>query len=381
MHDALQQLLAALGLSLRMFWQMFWGLNLGFALSAVIEVMISKDQMSRLMPDARPGSIARASLLGAVSSSCSYAAVAMARAAIRKGGDFTAAMCFQFAATNLVIELGVLMWIMLGWQFAAAEIAGGLIMIVLIAAGLRLFMPRKLRDAAAKNAKGKAKGAMEGHAAMSMAKRKGDWRQRLTSREAWIQVSHYYVMNWSMVWKDIAIGLLVAGALGSWVPKDLWQLLFFHGHGTLTMLWGAAIGPLIALLAFTCSVGNVPLAAVLWNGGIGFGGVVAFIFGDLIIPPLLNIYRKYYGGRTAVRLLLAFYLAMVLAALLVAAIFTLSGMVPEPGHASAGSASIKLDYTAILNMLFGAIALGLTVTFTRSGGPRMMRMMSASDRK
>lgn len=375
------ELLAALGLSLRMFWQMFWGLNLGFALSAVIEVMVSKDQMSKLMPDARPASIARASLLGAVSSSCSYAAVAMARAVVRKGGNFTAAMCFQFAATNLVIELGVLMWISLGWQFAAAEFAGGIVMIVLLASFLRWFMPRRRRQDAVATAKGKAKGAMEAHAAMAMEKQSGSWRERLSSRKGWIAMSHNYVMNWTMVWKDIAIGLLAAGALGSWVPKDAWQLVFFDGHGWLTALWGAVIGPLIAMLAFTCSVGNVPLAAVLWNGGIGFAGVVAFIFGDLIIPPLLNIYRKYYGGQSTARLWLAFYLAMVLAAIAVAACFTLGGIVPQPGHAQVGNASIEFDYTAVLNLLCGALAVTLLITFARSGGPKMLRMMATQDRR
>ncbi|NGY03298.1 permease [Solimonas terrae] len=367
--------LDALSLSGRMFWQMFWGLNLGFALSAVIEVMISKDQMSRLMPDAGAASIARASLFGAVSSSCSYAAVAMARAVVRKGGDFTAAMCFQFAATNLVIELGVLMWVMLGWPFAAADFAGGIVMIVLVAGGLRLFVSERLRRDAVHHAKGDARGAMEGHAAMAMGKQQGSWRDRLGSRQGWIAVSHNYVMNWSMVWKDIAIGLLVAGALGSWVPKDAWQLVFLQDHGWLTAVWGAAIGPLIALVAFTCSVGNVPLAAVLWNGGIGFGGVIAFIFGDLIIPPLLNIYRKYYGGRTTWRLLVVFYLAMVLAALIVEGLFSLLGAIPEPGHVKVAQTAIELDYTAVLNLLLGGAGLTLAIVFARSGGPAMMRRM------
>lgn len=368
--DLLHAVGDALWLSLRMFWQLFWGLSLGFAFSAIIEVMISKDQMSRLMPDARAGSVLRASLLGAVSSSCSYAAVAMTRSVIRKGGDFTAAMCFQFAATNLVIELGVLMWILLGWQFAAAEIVGGIVMIGLIAVGLRWFVPRALREEAVRHAKGDAQGRMEGHAQMAMEKQNGSWRNRLSSRKGWIAVSHNYVMNWSMVWKDIAVGVLIAGALGSWVPDAAWKAVFFEGHGVLSAVWGAVIGPVIALAAFTCSVGNVPLAAVLWNGGIGFGGAIAFIFGDLIIPPLLNIYRKYYGGRTSARLLIAFYLTMVIAALVVEALFTAFGAVPDGGHATVSSATITFNYTAVLNVVFGVLALVLGITFSRAAAGR-----------
>ncbi|NKF22982.1 permease [Solimonas sp. C16B3] len=367
----------ALWLALRMFWQLFWGLSLGFALSAIIEVMVSKDQMSRLMPDARFGSIARASVLGMVSSSCSYAAVAMTRSVVRKGGDFTAAMCFQFAATNLVIELGVLMWLLLGWQFALAEFVGGVVMIVLIALGLRLFVSRALRDDAVEHAHGDAMGRMEGHAQMAMAQQDGNWRDRLFSRQGWIAVSHNYVMNWSMVWTDVLIGMLIAGALGSWIPDQAWKTVFFEGHGVLSAVWGALIGPFIALLSFTCSVGNVPLASVLWNGGIAFGGVIAFIFGDLIIPPILNIYRKYYGGRVTLRLLLAFYLTMALAALAVEALFTPLGLVPQGGHATVVSASIRLNYTAVLNALFGLVAVILGVVFMRSGGPKMMRMMAS----
>ncbi len=376
MVNLLHSLGEALWLAFRMFWQIFWGLSLGFALSAIIEVMMSKDAMSRLLPNARPGSILRAGLLGAASSSCSYAAVAMARSVVRKGGNFTAAMCFQFAATNLVIELGLLMWVLLAWQFAAAEFIGGTIMIVLLALGLRLFVSRRMRESAVAHAKGDAVGAMEGHAEMAMAKQDGTWRQRLSSHKGWIAVSHNYVMNWSMVWKDILVGLLIAGALGAWVPEHIWQAFFFQGHGWTTALWGAVIGPLIALAAFTCSIGNVPLAAVLWNGGISFGGVVAFIFGDLIIPPILNIYRKYYGGKPTVRLLAAFYLAMVLAALAVEALFGALGGLPQTRQATVANATIALDYTTWLNILFGSVALVLGVAFARTGGPAMMRMMA-----
>lgn len=376
MLDALGQ---ALWLSLTMFWQIFWGLSLGFVFSAIIEVIVSKDTMSSLLPDGGSRSIAKAGLLGAATSSCSYAAVAMARSVVRKGGNFTAAMAFQFAATNLVLELGILMWVLMAWQFALAEFIGGTIMLVLIGVGYAWFLPKKIEDEAVEHAKGDGKGAMEGHAEMAMGKHEGTWQQRLTSRKGWIAISHSYVMNWSMVWKDILVGLLIAGALGAWVPDHFWQSFFLQGHNPwVVALWGAAIGPLIAMAAFTCSIGNVPLAAVLWNGGISFGGVVAFIFGDLIIPPILNIYRKYYGARPTLFLFVSFYLIMVVAALCVEGLFVLSGWIPGGHDQVVQAAKISLNYTTMLDALFGLAAAVLLVMFLRSGGPKMMRMMSGS---
>ena len=196
------------------------------------------------------------------------------------------------------------------------------------------------------------------------------------SRDGWVAISHSFVMNATMVWKDIVIGLLVAGALGAWVPSSFWKAFFFDGGNPwLVALWGAVIGPLIAMAAFTCSVGNVPLAAVLWNGGISFGGVVAFMFGDLIIPPLLNIYRKYYGAKPMWFLLGSFYLTMVVAALCVDGLFTLAGLVPEARNATEDLAHIRFNYTSVLDIVFGVVALTLVVVFVRTGGPAMMRRM------
>jgi len=367
----------ALWFAFAMFWQIFWGLSLGFAFSAIIEVLVPKDTLSRLLPDRGPRSIATAGVFGAATSSCSYAAVAMARSIVRKGGDFTAAMAFQFAATNLVLELGVLLWVLMAWQFAAAEFLGGTIMLILLSAGYSLLLPQKLERAAVEHAKSDAQGAMEGHAAMTMGQRSGTWRERIALREGWVAISHSFVMNWAMVWKDILAGLLIAGALGAWVPDHFWQTFFLQGHNVwLTVLWGAAIGPLIALAAFTCSIGNVPLAAVLWNGGISFGGVVAFIFGDLIIPPILNIYRKYYGAKPTLFLFITFYLVMVLAALGVEGLFFLFGGVPTQRGKTVAMAMISFNYTAVLNIVFFIVAAFLVFTFFRSGGPKMMRMMA-----
>jgi uncharacterized protein len=367
----------ALWMAFTMLWQIFWGLSLGFLFSAVIEVVVSKSEMSKLLPDASPRPLTVASLLGAASSSCSYAAVAMARSIVRKGGDFTSAMAFQFAATNLVLELGVLMWVLISWQFAAAEFIGGPIMIVVLTLLFRFFLKDSLENEAIEQADKGIAGSMEGHAAMSMGEQHGTWKQRLTSRDGWIAISHSYMMNWAMLWRDIGIGLLIAGALGAWVPDSFWQKFFLVSHPTAAMIWGAFVGPLIAVASFTCSVGNVPLAAVLWNGGISFGGVASFIFGDLIILPILNIYRKYYGGRMTVFLAVTFYLAMVSAALTVEALFQSLGWVPPERHTAVVDAAITFNYTTVLDIIFGAVFIVLTVAFFRTGGPEMMRMMES----
>jgi len=369
----------ALWMAFTMLWQIFWGLSLGFLFSAVIEVVVSKSEMSKLLPDASPRSLTVASLLGAASSSCSYAAVAMARSIVRKGGDFTSAMAFQFAATNLVLELGVLMWVLISWQFAAAEFIGGPIMIIVLVLLFRFFLRQSLKKEAIEQADKGIAGSMEGHAAMSMGEQHGTWKERLSSRDGWIAISHSYVMNWAMLWRDIGIGLLIAGALGAWVPDSFWQKFFLVSHPTVAMIWGAFVGPFIAVASFTCSVGNVPLAAVLWNGGISFGGVASFIFGDLIILPILNIYRKYYGGRMTVFLAVTFYLAMVSAALVVEALFQSLGWVPTERHTAVVDAAITFNYTTVLDIVFGVVFVALGIVFFRTGGPRMMRMMEGGE--
>jgi uncharacterized protein len=366
----------ALWMALTMLWQMFWGLSLGFLLSAVVENVVSRHGMAKLLPDASPRAVLRATLLGAASSSCSYAAVAMARSAIRKGADFTASMTFQFAATNLVLELAILMAWLIGWPFAAAEALGGIVMIAVVAMLFRWLMPRSLEQGAIERAKRGLAGHMEGHAGMSMAAPEGDWQARLLSRKGVIAISHSYVMTWAMLWRDIGVGILVAGALSAWVPDSFWQRFFLTSHPLLAALWGAFAGPLIALASFTCSVGNIPLAGVLWRGGISFGGVASFIFGDLIILPIINIYRKYYGGRMTLFMTLCFYGAMVFAALIVEGIFALAGWIPSRDVGQSASPAITMNYTSVLDMTFGLVFAVLVIVFFRSGGVDMMQMMN-----
>jgi uncharacterized protein len=367
----------ALGMALAMGWEILWPLILGFALSAVVQAAVSKQQMSWLLPDDRPRSIATALALGAASSSCSYAAVALARSIFRKGAHFTAAMAFAMASTNLVLELGLIMLVLLGWQFTLAEFVGAPLMVVFLILLFRMFLSPDLLEQAKKQANKGIAGRMEGHAEMDMSVTEGGslW-QRMTSDRGLTAISHYFVMDWAAVWLDIVGGLLIAGALAAWVPNPFWQSFFLTGHPVLATLWGPIVGPLVAVISFVCSVGNIPLAAVLWNGGISFGGVIAFIFADLIVIPVLNIYRKYYGLKMAGFLFATFYVAMAVAALIVEVIFSGFALVPSEHSARVVEASITWDYTTWLNLAFLILAAFLVWRFLKTGGPAMLSMMN-----
>jgi uncharacterized protein len=369
----------ALAISGSMTWEILWALILGFALSAAVQAVVRREVIIRLLGDDRPRTLALAAGLGAASSSCSYAAVALARSLFRKGASFTAAMAFEIASTNLVVELGVILALLIGWQFTLAEFVGGPIMIVLLAVLFRLFLRQRLLDAAsAQAAKGLA-GSMEGHAAMDMTiQAEGSVCQRLRSRQAFTAVSHIFVMEWAAVIRDIVLGLLIAGAVAAWVPDSFWGHLFLTGHPLASKLWGPLIGPVVSLLSFVCSIGNVPLAGVLWNGGISFGGVVAFIFADLLIVPILVIYRKYYGMRMMLFILATFYAAMVAAGYLIELIFGGLGLIPAGRHAKVTEASIQWNYTTVLNIIFLLLATALCYRFVRSGGIAMLKMMGGA---
>jgi uncharacterized membrane protein YraQ (UPF0718 family) len=358
-----------------MAWELLWALCLGFLLSSIIEACVSKENVGKLLPDSSAKTIVIASALGAASSSCSYAATALARTLFRKGANFIAAMAFQFASTNLVIELSVLLAVLLGWQFMAAEFVGGPIMIALIVLFLRATLKPKLLAAAQAQAMKNLPGKMEGHAAMDMSLHTGTFWQKLSSRQGITATSHYFWMDWYSLWPDIGGGLLIAGCLGAWVPQSFWQGLFLTGHPELARLWGPIIGPLVAVLSFVCSVGNVPLAAVLWNGGCSFGGVIAFLFADLIILPILSIYRKYYGLKVASLLFAVFYASMTLAALAVEYLFAALRLIPAHGRALVMNETIRWNYTTILNIVFLIVTALLLLRFLRTGGPAMLKMM------
>jgi uncharacterized protein len=368
-------ILHALRVAAGMTWEILWALILGFALSGAVQAVVSKAEMTRLLPDDSRRSLTRATLLGAASSSCSYAAVALARSIFRKGADFTSAMAFQFASTNLVIELGIILAVLMGWEFTAAEFFGGVVMIVLLALLFRATLAPKMIELARRQAERGIAGRMEGHATMDMSVTGGSVLSRVTSQRGYTAISHFFVMDWASIWMDVFGGLLIAGALAAWVPESFWQSFFLVDHPFWASVWGPLVGPLVAMLSFVCSIGNVPLAAVLWNGGISFGGVAAFIFADLIVLPILNIYRKYYGRRMATYLLVTFYLTMAAAGYVVEIVFGLLGLVPEERNANVTEASIHLNYTTVLNVVFLLLAASLIARFLRTGGPAMLRMM------
>src|SRR6202165_209914 len=375
-HSMIDAVLRALSMAFAMGWEILWPLILGFALSAVVQAVVSHREMARLLPDDRPRSIATALALGAASSSCSYAAVALARALFRKGANFSAARAFEMASTNLVAELSIIMLAFLGWQLTLAEFVGAPIMVALLVLLFRRFLTRELMEEAKVQADKGIAGRMEGHAEMDMSVTECTLWQRLTSDRGLTAISHYFVMDWASVWLDIAGGLLIAGALAAWVPPEFWQSFFLVDHPLVAKLWGPIAGPLVAVISFVCSVGNIPLAAVLWNGGISFGGAIAFIFADLIILPILNIYRKYYGLKMAGFLFVTFYAAMAAAALLVDLIFGALGLVPAQRNARVVETSITWNYTTWLNIAFLVLACVLIWRFLKTGGPTILRMMN-----
>src|SRR5207247_10393530 len=362
----------ALWMAFAMLWEILWPLILGFGLSAVVQAVVSKGEMTKLLPDDSPKSLAIACGLGAASSSCSYAAVALGRSIFRKGANFTAAMALQLASTNLVAELTISIIVLMGWQFAAAEFLGGPLMVVLMAFLFRRFLSHKhIAEARAQADRG-LKGKMEGHAEMDMSVTEGSLWQRITSKDGFTATSHYFVMDFAAVWKDIAVGLLIAGALAAWVPPDFWQKFFLVSHPVAAKIWGPIVGPIVAIISFCCSVGHVPLAAVLWNGGISFGGVIAFIYADLLVLPIIDIYRKYYGWKVAGLIVAVFYVAMFVAALLVEFVFDAFGLIPSHRSAQVVEMSISFNHTTVLNITFLAVSALLFIRLFNTGRPNMV---------
>jgi uncharacterized membrane protein YraQ (UPF0718 family)/YHS domain-containing protein len=371
---AINAILHALQISLFMLWEVFWPLAFGFLLSAMVQTVVSKKAVAGVLgkPDFKGFVVSLG--LGAASSSCSYAAVALARALFRRGASFVNAIIFEFASTNLVFELGLVLLILLGWQFVAAEFAGGLLMAVILWILFKVTLSRRMVDEAKRQAERGVFGSThEAHAEMDMSITDGPFLSRLFSPRALTAISHSFFMDLNALYVDIGVGFLIAGALAAWVPNSWWQAFFLTNNPTLNEFWSPLIGPVISMLSFVCSVGNVPLAVVLWNGGISFGGVISFIFADLIILPILNIYRKYYGGRMSLYLLAVSYAAIAIAGFLVGGAFQLLGLLPTNHHVTVFETQPSWNYTTFLDIAFLILTAVLAWRFVTTGGMEMLR--------
>src|SRR5215211_646669 len=361
MGDVLSTVGDALGNGFQMAWEVWWALILGFLLSGLVQAWVTRAQMERVLGGRGLAPTLRGTGLGAASSSCSYAAIAIAKSAFQKGAGLPAAVAFMFASTNLVFELGIVLWIFLGVEFTAAEFVGGFVLILLMWAGVHLFVSRGEEEGARTH----AQEADTGHV-HTIASGQRRWREHVTSVQAWSDVAHNFRGDWQMLWKEMTAGFVIAGFVAV-LPSDVFNAAFLtDAPDVLRVPENALIGPLIAVLSFVCSVGNIPLAAILWAGGISFAGVIAFIYADLITLPILLVYRKYYGGRFALRLSSLMLATMVIAALLVDLVFSALGVIPEtrPSIESITDRGISLNYTAVLNIAFtlvGAVLVGLTV--------------------
>jgi uncharacterized protein len=346
MGDVIDKIGEGLANSALMAWEVWWALVLGFAISAIVQAWVPRERVEAALAGGGFKPVARATGLGAASSSCSYAAIAIAKSLFQKGASAASALTFQFASTNLVWELGLVLWVLIGWQFTLAEYIGGLVMIVLMVALLRLFVSKRVEEEAREH----AREADTGHQHHTAGTEHLSWRERLTSGEAWSDVAQNFRGDWGMLWKEITIGFLLAGFI-SLLGDDFFNDVFLTGQsGVWPTLWNAVAGSLIAVASFVCSIGNVPLAAVLWSGGISFAGVMAFIFADLIVLPIIVAYRKYYGWAFALRITALMFVTMVIAALAIDGLFSALDLIPSTRPSTDDVfGSIELDYKAVLN--------------------------------
>jgi uncharacterized protein len=376
MESVISEIGKGLWNSVLMLWTVGWALVLGFALSAIVQAWVPRRRIERSLGGTGARPVALATALGAVSSSCSYAAIAIARSLFEQGASAASALSFQFASTNLVFELGIVIWVLLGWQFTLAEAVGGLVLIVVMRILLRVFVSRRVeRDAREHAVRAGAHDAhghdAHGHHGHDHGGHGAPERRRLTSADAWSEVAANFRHDVGMLWKEITAGLLLAG-FACLIPHGVWDTLFVHNSGSplLRTVENVLVGPLVAVLSSVCSVGNVPLAAVLWSGGISFAGVIAFLFADLLVLPILVAYRKFYGGAYTARITALMFVTIVIAALIVEAAFGAAGLIPHLRPAPASIlGSIRFGPTLVANVLaLAAFAALMTLSRRRPAG-------------
>ncbi len=363
MADLVTNIGQALLMAFGMFWQVGWSLVLGFGISAVLQAVVSKQSMGAALGRGGAREIALATAAGAASSSCSYASAAVSRTLFKKGAALIPSLAFLFASTNLVAELGIVLYLLMGWQFMAGEWIGGVVLVIILSLLVRLTYPERLVEAARRHPEPGG-----GHEHGDMEAEGGSVWDKLSRRETWVQVAQSFAMDWSMLWKDLLLGFLIAGALSVFVPNGVWQALFVKGASPwLQVPANALLGPLVAVVSFVCSIGNVPMAAVLWGAGVSFGGVLAFLYADLIVLPLLDVYRRYYGWKMAAYIAAVFYATMVLSALVMDVAFNALGWIPAGRpDVHAEMVHFSLNYTFWLNLVFGLLAAALFVVARRS---------------
>jgi uncharacterized protein len=349
--SVLNSILEGLSNAFLMAWSVWWALVLGFTISGIVQAWVPRERIERSLGGGGLRAVSLATGLGAASSSCSYAAVAIARALFAAGASAAATLAFQFASTNLVVELGIVLWLLIGWQFTLAEIVGGLVLVAITTVLLRLFVSPRLEA----QARDHARAAEPGHQHDAVSERMS-LRRRVSSVQAWSDVAQNFRNDWSMLYREILTGFLLAGFVGLLGNGLLGELFARHAPEPLRLAENVLVGPLLAVLSFVCSIGNVPLAAVLWSGGIGFAGVIAFIFADLIILPIVAIYRRYYGRRFAARIVALMLVAMILAALVVDGLFSVAALIPHarPTRAQIFS-GVTVDYRLFANILGVAV--------------------------
>lgn len=341
-----------------MFWETLWALVLGFGVSAALQVFVSKERMTQLLGRAGFREMLLATFFGAASSSCSYAAASIGRSAFQKGAALVPALAFMFASTNLVIELGAVLWVLMGWHFVLAEIVGACVLIGMMWLLMSIFFPKQLEAEARENAKIDTNNSNHCHG-----------EDHATGQ--WSRLANAFWMDWAMLWKELVAGFLIAGFLAAMVPPDWWKFLFIEsGNSFVRLIENAAVGPIIAILSFVCSVGNIPLASVLWANGISFGGVISFIYADLLVIPLILIYRKYFGARATLYIVAIFYASMVAAGVIVDLLFSVLNLIPSGARTASPveHATFAWNYTTWFDMVAVAVAASLLIVKLRSRG-------------
>ncbi|MDT7827123.1 permease [Pricia sp. S334] len=355
MNDFLKQWGEAAYTTSGFFWMALWAFALGYIISSMIQVFVTEKRMQRTMGGKESRGVLLGTFFGFISSSCSFAALASAKSIFKKGASFVSSIAFLLASTNLVIELGIIISIFLGWQFVVGEYVGGILLILICWMLIRLINPKKLIDKARKNLEQE-----DSEDGMDASK---DWKKQIKKENSWAKVAKKYKMEWQMVWKDVTVGFTIAGIVAVFVPDAFFETLFINsGQGNtdfsfLEILEHILVGPVAAFLTFIGSMGNIPLAALLFGKGVSFAGVMAFIFSDLVVFPVLRINAKYYGWKMSFFILFLLFTALIGTSLVLHYSFDLFGIIPDPSQAKIqDSEFFKLDYTFYLNIAFLAIS-------------------------